>query len=207
MVMTGVNLLEIFLSGIATLLCYPPVGTLMIRSCHSDELPDWYTAFYNAEGEHCASEANFPLTTIVLVFYGFLALSVLVIRLKLGSKFCMTPITASCYASLYLYPALGVLHMSFGGIIYYGFPYVICLVSILWEMYCFGQDEYSIYKEKKSVLLVLLRVLLNCFGVASLVFYFDVPYGGYLSLPFVFPIAPHILNSLFFYHTDPAKWE
>lgn len=128
---------ECVAAAIFTLLSTEPIGTLSIVSCGVKRLSDWYPMFYNpqvlyTETVHCTQEIVYPLLTAVCIYYAYLliimiVLRPLVMRLLGPSKSWRDPI----YASLYTLPILVAAQAIGGGLIYYAYPYISIIISIV----------------------------------------------------------------------------
>uniref|UniRef100_A0A671M6A4 JNK1/MAPK8-associated membrane protein-like n=1 Tax=Sinocyclocheilus anshuiensis TaxID=1608454 RepID=A0A671M6A4_9TELE len=133
-------LFECTAAAIVTLLLNDPVGQLSIRSCEVKVLSDWYTMLYNPSPDyvttlHCTQEAVFPLYTIVLIYYAFCLVFMMLLRPLLVKKIACglgkTDRFRSIYAALYFFPILTVLQAVGGGLLYYAFPYIILVLSLV----------------------------------------------------------------------------
>jgi len=62
--------LEVAIAAISAVLSVDPIGQLLIRSCRTQWLSDWYTVMYNPtpyylESVRCTQEAVYPLYVII----------------------------------------------------------------------------------------------------------------------------------------------
>lgn len=73
---------------------------------------------------HCVNEVTYPLVTFVLIFDSFSLLLVLLIRAPLKYRQVLKG-DASIYLTLCLLPAHALIHVVFGGLLYYVFPYLV----------------------------------------------------------------------------------
>ncbi|GAB5572903.1 JNK1/MAPK8-associated membrane protein isoform X2 [Prionailurus iriomotensis] len=133
-------LLECSMAAIITLLVSDPVGVLYIRSCRVLMLSDWYTMLYNPSPDyvttvHCTHEAVYPLYTIVFIYYAFCLVLMMLLRPLLVKKIACglgkSDRFKSIYAALYFFPILTVLQAVGGGLLYYAFPYIILVLSLV----------------------------------------------------------------------------
>ncbi|XP_029317099.1 JNK1/MAPK8-associated membrane protein isoform X3 [Cottoperca gobio] len=133
-------MLECSVSTVVTLLVTEPVGKLSIHSCRVQMLSDWYTMLYNPSPDyintlHCTQEAVYPLYTIVLIYYAFCLVLMMLLRPLLVKKIACglgkSDRFKSIYAALYFFPILTVLQAVGGGLLYYAFPYIILVLSLV----------------------------------------------------------------------------
>lgn len=133
-------LFECSMAAIITLLVSDPVGVLYIRSCRVLMLSDWYTMLYNPSPDyvttvHCTHEAVYPLYTIVFIYYAFCLVLMMLLRPLLVKKIACglgkSDRFKSIYAALYFFPILTVLQAVGGGLLYYAFPYIILVLSLV----------------------------------------------------------------------------
>ncbi|XP_015487702.1 JNK1/MAPK8-associated membrane protein isoform X1 [Parus major] len=133
-------LLECSVAAVVTLLLSDPVGSLHIRSCRVKKLSDWYTMLYNPSPDyittvHCTHEAVYPLYTIVFIYYAFCLVLMMLLRPLLVKKIACglgrSDRFKSIYAALYFFPILTVLQAVGGGLLYYAFPYIILVLSLV----------------------------------------------------------------------------
>jgi hypothetical protein len=129
-------LTEIVLSAILTILLTDPMWSLSINSCGVQKLSDWYTLFYNPSPRYestlyCTQEAVYPMQTMVLVFYLLCTIFMVLLRPSLNSKFLPYRGKMAVYYALYIFPILSLLHVCFGGLIYFAFPYLSILISVV----------------------------------------------------------------------------
>ncbi|XP_063426172.1 JNK1/MAPK8-associated membrane protein-like isoform X2 [Mytilus trossulus] len=128
--------IESVLSGIVTILLVDPIGTFNIRSCKVKQLSDWYSMLYNPSPNytttlHCTQEIVYPLYTICMIYYAFSLLFMMLFRPLISYRCVDTKGTKSIYAALYFHPILIVLQAMFGGLLYYAFPYIMLVISLV----------------------------------------------------------------------------
>jgi len=148
-------LLEVGISATSTLIISQPFGEFLLHSCKVSRLADWYTLLHNPtpnyeEKLYCTQEAVYPLFTMVFIFYSFALISMLLVRPVLSSKFLPGKGRNAIYAALYFFPIFALIHGVLGGVIYYSYPYIIILSSIV---SCAGHYAFKLDQSVKSLLL------------------------------------------------------
>ncbi|KAG7466242.1 hypothetical protein MATL_G00162740 [Megalops atlanticus] len=174
-------LLECSAAAIMTLLVNDPVGQLSIRSCRVQMLSDWYTMLYNPSPDyvttlHCTQEAVFPLYTIVLIYYAFCLVLMMLLRPLLVKKIACglgkSDRFKSIYAALYFFPILTVLQAVGGGLLYYAFPYIILVLSLVTLAVYMSASEIQSFKnliaKKKRLVVLFSHWLLHAYGIISI---------------------------------------
>lgn len=190
--------LEVGASAALTLFLFEPFGSLYFYSCPVATLSDWYTLFHNpspnyGEKLHCTQEAVYPLQTMVLVFYLFCIIYMMVIRPCLNSFFMKSGKTA-VYCALYFLPILALLHTVAGGWIYYAFPYLSIIISMISNAAHFSlkldQSMRALIKtsvtEMKNIVIIIGHWLLLAYGIISL--HQHLAFLAFVPLPAVFYI-------------------
>uniref|UniRef100_A0A3B3TAU1 Jnk1/mapk8 associated membrane protein n=1 Tax=Paramormyrops kingsleyae TaxID=1676925 RepID=A0A3B3TAU1_9TELE len=166
-------LLECGVAAVVTLLVNDPVGQLSIRSCRVQMLSDWYTMLYNPSPDyvttlHCTQEAVFPLYTIVLIYYAFCLVLMMLLRPLLVKKIACglgkSDRFKSIYAALYFFPILTVLQAVGGGLLYYAFPYIILVLSLVTLAVYMSASEI----QKKRLVVLFSHWLLHAYGIISI---------------------------------------
>uniref|UniRef100_A0A8C1EBE6 Jnk1/mapk8 associated membrane protein n=1 Tax=Cyprinus carpio carpio TaxID=630221 RepID=A0A8C1EBE6_CYPCA len=148
-------LFECTAAAIVTLLLNDPVGSLYIRSCE---------------------EAVFPLYTIVLIYYAFCLVFMMLLRPLLVKKIACglgkTDRFKSIYAALYFFPILTVLQAVGGGLLYYAFPYIILVLSLVTLAVYMSASEIQSFKnlvaKKKRLVVLFSHWLLHAYGIISI---------------------------------------
>lgn len=181
-VMGGQLFLSVFECTCACLLALissDPKGELKLVSCGVIQLSDWYTMFYNPQIRytdtiHCSQEAVYPLMTIVLIYYAYSLILMLLFRPFLLS-FIAAPKQWSnpLYAALYFHPILVVSHAFIGGLLYYSFPYIIVLVSLIalaaYFVWTYVTSFHSLFEHTvKNILVILWHLSLLTFGIVAI---------------------------------------
>ncbi|CAL7951103.1 unnamed protein product [Xylocopa violacea] len=173
-------LLEVISAFLITLQLTDPVGSFTIKSCRATKLSDWYTLLHNPspnyeETLYCTQEAVYPLHTMVFVFYALGTAIMLLIRPIIVKKFSPKRGIFSIYAALYFYPILAVLHAVGGGLIYYSFPYITIILSVLSNATHFSFELnqsmkallLSCVSDMKNALIILGHWLLFGYGLVA----------------------------------------
>ncbi|XP_056267066.1 JNK1/MAPK8-associated membrane protein-like, partial [Pseudoliparis swirei] len=174
-------MLECGVSSVVTLLVTEPVGKLSIHSCHVQMLSDWYTMLYNPSPDyvntlHCTQEAVYPLYTIVLIYYAFCLVLMMLLRPLLVKKIACglskSDRFKSIYAALYFFPILTVLQAVGGGLLYYAFPYIILVLSLVTLAVYMSASEIQSFKnliaKKKRLVVLFSHWLLHAYGIVSI---------------------------------------
>ena len=87
---------------------------------------------------------------MVFIFYSFSLISMLIIKPFLASKFLPGKGRNAIYAALYFFPIFALTHGVLGGVIYYSYPYIIILASIV---SCAAHYAFKLDQSVKSLLL------------------------------------------------------
>ncbi|XP_032638266.1 JNK1/MAPK8-associated membrane protein [Chelonoidis abingdonii] len=174
-------LFECSVAAIVTLLVSDPVGFLYIRSCKVVMLSDWYTMLYNPSPDyittvHCTHEAVYPLYTIVFIYYAFCLVLMMLLRPLLVKKIACglgkSDRFKSIYAALYFFPILTVLQAVGGGLLYYAFPYIILVLSLVTLAVYMSASEVESFKDllvrKKRLVVLSSHWLLHAYGIISI---------------------------------------
>lgn len=211
-------LIETCLSACITLLVHEPLGSLQLRSCTVNHLSDWYTILHNPnpnyeEVLHCAQEAVYPLYSIVFVHYGLSVFMLFFIRPWANKAFQNRGHVASrpIYAALYLYPILALIHGIMAGLIYYAFPSIIILLSLMSHAFHFAsrtdQSWRALLYETVSCIHNLVVVIghwvLHGFGLVALTLWLQPESLAVILTLVPLPTFLYIVLSRF---TDPGKF-
>ncbi|XP_013406162.1 JNK1/MAPK8-associated membrane protein [Lingula anatina] len=204
---------ESLLAAVMTLLVSQPRGRLSISSCHVERLSDWYTMLENPKIDytttiHCTQEAVYPLYTIVMIYYAFCLVFMMLFRPVISAKLVGGKGTKSIYAALYFIPSLVVIQAVLGGLMYYSFPYILVVVSLITlalHLASFeDQDIKSLVKSNFTVprnLAVLVgHWLLHTYGIVSITEMREPWLHGPLLALVPLPTLYYLLTAKF---TDP----
>jgi len=208
-------LFEIALSAICTLVISQPFGEFNLHSCRVSRLSDWYTLLHNPTPNYvtklyCTQEAVYPLFTMVFIFYSFSLISMLLVRPILASKFLPGKGRNAIYAALYFFPIFALIHGIMGGVIYYSYPYIIILSSIVScaAHYAFRLDQslkslfLTSIMDSRNLVILLGHWGLHAYGIVAVTELKQLQ----LSLAFIglvpIPAAFYIATARW---TDPAR--
>jgi len=208
-------LLEVAVAALATLLLSPPVGSLRLTSCGVVRLADWYTLLYNPRPNyqqtlHCTQEAVYPLYSMVFVFYAFCLVTMLLVRPCLASKLLPGRGRNAVYAALYFLPLFALGHGVLGGVVYYSYPYILILASLVScaAHYAFKLDQslrslvVTSLTESRNLVILLGHWALHAYGIVAVTELKEPRL--HLSLISLVPLPAlfYVLTARF---TDPAR--
>lgn len=207
--------IEVIVASISTLLLSSPMGSVTLKTCRAEALSDWYTLLHNPRPHykytlHCTQEAVYPLYTIVLVMYVFGLMMMLLLRPWVAMGASMEYTTVAIYCALYFYPVLVLIHAVAAGIIYYSFPYIVIILSMMSSAAHFsGKKDQSAMSllvtsvtDGRNVLILLGHWLMHAYGIISVTGLRDPVFHGALLALVPTPAAFYIFTAQF---TDPVK--
>ena len=113
---------------------------------------------------HCTHEVVYPLYSIVFVFYAFSLLFMIILRPFLSSKFLPGRGRNAIYAALYFFPIFALIHGVLGGIIYYSYPYIIIITSLV---SCAAHYAFKLDQSVKSLVRTSLTDIRNLVIIAG----------------------------------------
>lgn len=128
---------ENVLACLSTILVYPPYGSLRLFACNKATIKDWYPQSYAPLVAHqklmrCAYEVVFPLYSMPYAHCLFLMLYIIIFRGVLYSTLLYKTYNGKpFYYALLSLPIVIVVHGLMSGIIYYTFPYVLLIGSVV----------------------------------------------------------------------------
>uniref|UniRef100_A0A1B6KTR5 JNK1/MAPK8-associated membrane protein n=1 Tax=Graphocephala atropunctata TaxID=36148 RepID=A0A1B6KTR5_9HEMI len=203
-------LVEVSVAAALTVWLTDPFGQMDLRTCNSHQLSDWYTLLHNPQPNyeetiHCTQEAVYPLYTMVLTFYCLSIIVMLLVRPFLVRYILPKVGKLPIYAALYFFPILALLHALFGGLIYFTFPYIVIILSVISNAahFAYKLDQSMMFlvvstvSDLRNILILLGHWALHTYGLAALpVFHWSLI--GLVPLPAIF----YILTARF---TDPNK--
>ncbi|XP_072166581.1 JNK1/MAPK8-associated membrane protein-like [Diadema setosum] len=169
--------LECCIASIITLLVLDPMGTPQLRSCQVLQLSDWYTMLKNPQPQysttlHCTQEAVFPLYTAVFIYYSIHLLLMMIVRPALSVKLSDNLGRSSIYAALYFIPILTVAHAVLAGLIYYSYPYLTLIISLVTHAVHFAKEEIETPKllvsKKRNLIILFSHWLIHAYGIVAL---------------------------------------
>ncbi|CAH1793123.1 unnamed protein product [Owenia fusiformis] len=208
-------LLECVLAAICALLVMDPKGSPRIRSCNVNKLSDWYTMLHNPHPGytttlHCTQEAVYPLYTIVMIFLTFDLVMLMLVRPLLSTLCVKRKGTGSIYAALYFLPILVVVQAVCGGLIYYSFPYITLVVSVITIAMHFAsfqeQEAKSLLKvnatNPRNIFIILGHWVIHAFGIVAVTQFKEPLLHGPLLLVIPVPAIYYLLTVKF---TEPSS--
>ncbi|XP_034941065.1 JNK1/MAPK8-associated membrane protein [Chelonus insularis] len=208
-------LIETVSASLITLQLTDPIGSFTIKSCRTRRLSDWYTLFHNPSPNyetslHCTQEAVYPLYTMVFVFYSLGVMIMLLIRPWVVRKFLPKQGKYSIYNALYFFPIFAFLHAIGGGLIYYSFPYITIILSVLSNAahFAFKLNQtmksllLSSVSDIKNITIILGHWLLHGYGIMAIATLRGISIHPAMFLLVPLPALFYILTARF---TDPHK--
>nr|SVE74383.1 EOG090X0BGA [Daphnia barbata] len=209
---------ETCLSACMALLLHDPLGSLQLKSCGVEQLSDWYTILHNPnpnyeEVLHCAQEAVYPLYSIVFVHYALSVFMLFAVRPWVNKALQHRGHSASqpIYAALYLFPILALIHGIMAGLIYYAFPSIIILLSLMSHAFHFASrpDQswkallYETVSRVHNLVVVIGHWVLHGFGLVALTLWLQPQFLAAVLTLVPVPTFLYIALSRF---TDPGKF-
>ena len=208
-------LLEICLAAVTTLVISQPWGQFTLTACRVSRFSDWYTLLYNPnpnyeEKLYCTHEAVYPLYSIVFIFYALSLILMIIIRPFLSSKFLPGRGRNAIYAALYFFPAFALAHGVLGGVIYYSYPYIIIITSLVTcaahLAFKLDQSIKSLVKtsvcDLRNAVILLGHWALHAYGIIAVTELKDVTVHYSLISLVPLPALFYILTARF---TDPER--
>ncbi|XP_033631429.1 JNK1/MAPK8-associated membrane protein-like [Asterias rubens] len=202
LILLGAAIVECSGAVILTLLLIEPRGQLQIHTCGVQMLSDWYTMLNNPTPDytntlHCTQEAVYPLYTIIFIIYSFELLLMMLFRPILSVKLCKNQGRNSIYAALYFLPVLVLFHAVFAGLVYYSFPHILIITSLVTHAIHFAYSEIEspkkLISKTRHLVILLAHWLCHAFGIISLTRLanpsFNLPMLSLVLLPVVFYLS------------------
>jgi len=184
--------LETLISILASIVLFEPRGTFKIYSCGVSNIADWYPIFLNPSSIHCSSEAVYPLFTLILMFYSFGVILTVAVRIVVCYRFCEQEGKRSIYFSLYLFPVLALIHVILGGAIYYTFPYVIMVMSLVFNIVYFLYFKRECFTNFYILAHLIVFYISFVFAIMSLIVFFHSTW--YLTIvAIIVPLLPPVI--------------
>ncbi|XP_019881553.1 JNK1/MAPK8-associated membrane protein [Aethina tumida] len=206
-------LFEVAASATLAILLSHPMGSFTITSCRVTSLADWYTLLHNPRPNfenkiYCTQEAVYPLYTIVFLFYGLSLLLMLLIRPWICRRVFPRQSKMSIYAAMYFIPILVLIHALIGGLLYYAFPYLVVIMSVISCAAHFSikmrQDISYLIKttltKPRNIMILLGHWCLHAYGIISITLLTEPLFHSLLLLLVPLPALFYILTAKF---TDP----
>ncbi|OQR68731.1 JNK1/MAPK8-associated membrane protein-like [Tropilaelaps mercedesae] len=175
------SLLENVLSALLSLLSFAPWGSLQLTTCPAKRVSDWYTLLHNPspyykQTLHCSQEAVYPLYSIVFVYLGYSLVLMLVLRGLLipHVRWSKESARKTVYLTLYAIPLMALCHAVLAGVLYYSFPYLVMVVSVVSiASHLAGRERQSVTAlqqqslEPRNLLIILSHWLVHAYGLIA----------------------------------------
>uniref|UniRef100_H2YRZ5 JNK1/MAPK8-associated membrane protein n=1 Tax=Ciona savignyi TaxID=51511 RepID=H2YRZ5_CIOSA len=178
------SFIESCMAALFALLVYEPKGSLNLVSCPVVQISDWYTVFFNPTVKYtttifCGQEAVYPLYSIIFVCY-LLSLGLMVVIRPIAYYLIPRNLrtkmyTKTLYATLYLHPILVAIHAVFAGLIYYSFPYLTVLATMVamvkYYVGCDAMTIQSIFGQGRGqhIFVLIWHLLVLCAAVIPII--------------------------------------
>eukprot|EP01027_Heterolobosea_sp_BB2_P015089 GEZU01021621.1.p1 GENE.GEZU01021621.1~~GEZU01021621.1.p1 ORF type:complete len:308 (-),score=41.36 GEZU01021621.1:15-938(-) len=162
-----------------------------VKTCGVRRLSDWYPVFHNpGPGYHCTNEAVFPLYTMVMIYLGFCCLGVFLFRLPVSQFICKRKGRRTIYSALWWLPAILFAHFIFAGLLYYAFPYLLIVLTIIFQLVhtvrvIIGKDQGT-WVRRIAFYVFTAGVLV--WAHFCILMFFDKIHGGFISIPLAIPL-------------------
>lgn len=202
-------------AAVLTVVIVEPRWTFRIQSCPVKRLSDWYTMLHNPNPGyehtlHCTHEAVYPLYTIMLIYYALCLVMLLLVRPILASKFLPVRGQTSIYAAMYFLPILTVTHAVCGGLLYYSFPYITIILSVLSSAahFAFQLDQSmgsliaTTLFDVRNLVILIGHWALHAYGIVAITELRNLPFHSGLIALAPLPAVFYVLTARF---TDPNK--
>ncbi|XP_064484367.1 JNK1/MAPK8-associated membrane protein-like [Ornithodoros turicata] len=208
-------LVENIMAIVSTLLVTPPVGELLVHTCRVRQLSDWYTLLHNPTPGYkhtlrCTQEAVYPLYSMVFIYYGFCLVSLLLLRPVLVFRVFTGQAKKSIFLTMYIIPAMALIHATMAGLLYYSFPYITIILSVISMAthFAFRLDQsmcallVHTVKEARNLTILLGHWFLHAYGIVAITQLQEPVLHSALLGVVPFPALFYVLTSKF---TDPSK--
>lgn len=202
-------------SAILTIILVKPIGTFFIHACGVKRLSDWYSLLHNPNPNYvgslrCTQEVVYPLYTMVFMYFAFSLVIMLLLRPFLVVKIMDGKGKRSIYLTLYLIPILVVIHATCAGLLYYSFPHIIIILSVISiaAHLAFRLDQsmksllVTSVKDIRNLVILVGHWLLHGYGIIAITQLKSPVFHSALLSLVPFPALFYILTSKF---TDPSK--
>ena len=209
------SFVESIAAAVCTVLVSKPIGSFNVTSCPVVQLSDWYTMLKNPSPDytttlHCTQEAVYPLYTIVMIYYAFCLAWMLLIRLAISIHAVNNKGKRSIYAALYFLPILIVIQSVLAGLIYYSFPYIVLVVSVITNAMHFAhfdnQEIKHLLKENfttaRNLVIIFFHWILHSYGIIAITQFSDPGFHGLFLFLVPFPALFYLITVKF---TDPRQ--
>ncbi|XP_067140951.1 JNK1/MAPK8-associated membrane protein [Centruroides vittatus] len=208
-------LIENITSAILTIILVKPIGFFSIHACGVKRLSDWYSLLHNPNPNYignlrCTQEVVYPLYSMVFIYFALSLVIMLLIRPLLVLKFIDGKGKRSIYLTMYLIPILVVIHATCAGLIYYSFPHIIIILSVISiaAHLAFHLDQsmksllLTSVKDIRNLVILLVHWMLHGYGIVAITQLKSPIFHCALLALVPFPALFYILTSKF---TDPSK--
>ena len=152
---------------------------------------------------------------MVFMFYVLCGVAMLVLRPFLTSKLLPRKGRTSIFAALYFLPILALIHAVGGGLVYFSYPYIVLILSLVSSAFHFAfkldQTAKSLLlgcaKDSRSALILIGHWSLHAFGIIAIAQ--DRNHSFYFGSWFLFlvPVPGKIFNYLHYLHTVKSSLE
>ncbi|KAH9489443.1 hypothetical protein Btru_056385 [Bulinus truncatus] len=206
--------IETVLAASVTLLLCDPMGSLQVRSCSVNQFSDWYSMFFNPTPDYyntiyCTQEIVYPLYSMVMIYYVFSLVFMMMFRPILSYRLHGCQGHRSIYAALYFLPILILIHAVLAGVIYYAFPYIVVVVSVITSACHLATEENQKMKDLikqnvtnvRNLTILLGHWALHAYGIIAITQLVQPTYQAPLIALVPFPTIFYILTVKF---TDPC---
>lgn len=208
-------LIENILSAVLTVIMVEPFGTFNIHACGVKRLSDWYSLLHNPNREYretlrCTQETVYPLYSMVFIYFALSLVFMLLLRPLLVAKVLKGRGKKSIYLTMYLIPILVVIHATCAGVLYYSFPHIMIILSVIsiaaHLAFRLDQSMKSLFltslKDIRNLVILLGHWMLHAYGIIAITQLKSPIFHGSLLALVPFPALFYILTSKF---TDPSK--
>lgn len=209
--------IEVIVAAFLSLLLSHPIGSFSVHSCRVRSISDWYTILHNPSPNYekkiyCSHEAVYPLYTTIFLFYGLSMVIMLIYRPWLCKKYLPRQSKMSIYAALYFIPILILLHALVGGLLYYCFPHLTLVLSVIScaAHFAIKLDQsiksliLSTLVEPRNLVILIGHWCLHAYGIISITQLINPPLHASFILLVPLPAVVYILTARF---TDPNRFQ
>ncbi|XP_056632964.1 JNK1/MAPK8-associated membrane protein [Diorhabda carinulata] len=209
--------IEVIVAAFLSLLLSHPIGSFTVYSCRVRSISDWYTLLHNPSPNYdkkiyCSQEAVYPLYTTIFLFYGLSMVLMLIYRPWLCKKYLPRQSKMSIYAALYFIPILIVIHALIGGLLYYCFPHLTLILSVIScaAHFAIKLDQsiesliLSTLVEPRNLVILIGHWCLHAYGIISITQLINPPLHASFILLVPLPAVIYILTARF---TDPNRFQ
>ncbi|CAG9830262.1 unnamed protein product [Diabrotica balteata] len=217
LILHSVACIEVTVAAVISLILSHPIGKLTIHSCKVRSIADWYTLLHNPipnyeKKVYCTQEAVYPLYTTVFLFYGLCLIFMILFRPWLCKKYLPRQSKMSIYAALYFIPILVLMHALIGGLLYYCFPHLVLVLSVIScaAHFAVKLDQsiksliVSTLVEPRNLVILIGHWCLHAYGLISITQMLNPSLHASLILLIPLPALFYILTARF---TDPSKFQ